>query len=167
MFYNVRRKRAFRIDLLFDPVRQEYIAVITGIPVQDVPDLLRLRFFCIFKTVIHLDKKLIQDGQIIHPVFKSIRDAASRLRAEQAQQLSHFQAQLLRRIGRVGIVLFIMIFQQGAVQNLIQTLLLLQAVSLPAAIRNFPPDIFQFKKKNRNILKINQILLRNGLFSHH
>ena len=80
MFDQICGKRPLRIDLLQDPVRQEHVTVIAGIPVNDVPDLFLFRnrifsFFpaCRLKAVVHFYKQFIEDRQIIHTVFKRIR----------------------------------------------------------------------------------------------
>ena len=79
MFDDIRRERIFRIDLFHDPVRKEHIAVITGIPVNDIPDLFCPIFLCPLKTIVHFDKQFTEDRQVIHPVLKSIRDPGPHL----------------------------------------------------------------------------------------
>ena len=65
IFNDFRRKGILRVDLLLDPVRQEYITVIAGIPVDDIPDLFRIRLFLFLKAVVYLYKKFIQDRKVI------------------------------------------------------------------------------------------------------
>ena len=79
MFDDIRRERIFRIDLFHDPVCQKDVAVIAGIPVNDIPDLLCQLFRCSLKAVVHFDEQFTEDRQVIHPVLKSIWDPGPHL----------------------------------------------------------------------------------------
>ena len=62
---DIQRKGTVRVDLLSDPVRHKHIAVVTGIPVNDLFNLLLLRNLLLFKLPVYFQEKFKQDIQIL------------------------------------------------------------------------------------------------------
>ena len=164
---NIRRKGVLRIDLLFDPVCQEHVAVITGIPVDNIPDLFRSRLCVLLKTVVDFDKKFIQDRQIVRPLLKCIGDSRPHLRIETAEQLAYLFSELLCCKCRIGIAFFIVVSQNIAVEDLVQALHLFQSIALPNPFTDLSPHILKLQKKDCRILKKRAVFLRRGLLRDH
>ncbi len=83
---DIHSKGHFRIDLFTDPVCSKHITVITGIPVNMIPDLtdpLILRRL-LLEQIIDLYQQLIQNIQILCLLFKHICDGAPKLRIQEA-----------------------------------------------------------------------------------
>ena len=108
--HHIRRKGLHGIELFLNPICQEDIAVIAGIPVEDVLYALRL-WNPAFKMIVDLDQQFVQDRQIIGPALEGIGDPAAKLRIQEAEQLSHFFPEDGHGILRIGIAFFIMVRQ--------------------------------------------------------